>query len=62
MNRYTPTPTDSLDDLVQKAFACGRDLAPSDSRANWIDSHESSQDLIVAYHEGQAEQYENEDW
>lgn len=62
MNRYTPSTNDSLDDLIQKAFNCGRDLAPSDKRANWIDSHESSRVLILAYHEGQAEQYECEDW
>lgn len=61
-NTYAPANNDSLDALVEKAFNCGRDMHPDDPRANWIDFHKERRALIAAYHEGQAEQYENEDW
>jgi len=60
---YTPQPTDTDEQLAQRAFAAGRDLRPADTRASWIDSHPLAQDgLIASYHAGQAEQYECEDW
>ena len=63
--RYTPKPTDTLDQLAELAYACGRDLAPEDPRSRWIDGiddHELRAELTEAYHAGQAERYESEDW
>ena len=62
MSKYQPEPDDSLITLIHKAEACGRNLAPEDSRANWIDDHPEADVLTCAYHGGQAEQFCNEDW
>ena len=47
--------------MLEAAYRCGRDYAPQSSRSAWID-HVDSQDAIEAYHNGQADQFENEEW
>lgn len=61
---YTPRGGEAPGDLVELAYRCGRDLHPEDGRAAWIDDApvDVRGDLIAAYHQGQAEQYEGEAW
>lgn len=64
-NRFTPSEGDSIDTLCKKAFRCGRELKPSDWRSKWMDDLPSGEDrnaIIDSYHEGQMEQFEQEDW
>jgi len=60
---YIPCSLTSVE-VRRSAFRCGRELAPDDERAMWIDelSGELFLDAIVAYHEGQAQQFEEEMW
>ena len=60
---YSPSSLTSVE-VRRAAFRCGLELAPDDERAMWIDelSGELSLDAVVAYHEGQAQQFEEESW
>tara|TARA_R110002096_G_scaffold400072_1_gene596582 strand:- start:59 stop:247 length:189 start_codon:yes stop_codon:yes gene_type:complete len=58
-------PTDQTTDAVcDAAFICGRDLDPDDPRSEWINVLPAflRGDAEDAYHAGQAERYECEDW
>ena len=61
---YKPSPSATPEQVCQAAYNCGRDLRPNDRRASWIDELTGSQytEAVEAYHAGQAEQYECEDW
>ena len=54
---YVPVDGDTAETLSSKAFNCGRDLAPRDKRAAWLDRPEHK-GLVDVYHNGQAEQFE----
>ena len=58
---YIPVDGDTAEDLSRKAFNCGRDLAPRDKRSKWLDLPEHKE-LIDIYHNGQAEQFECEEY
>ena len=70
---YSPSSLTSAE-VRRAAFRCGLELAPDDERAAWIASLPTarSDDLgerldlylvaVVAYHEGQAQQFEEESW
>ncbi len=64
--RSTPTPrwrdpgADAPHDKqMDAARYAGLDLPPDDARAAWVERRD---DLVAAYHDGQAERYEREDW
>ena len=60
---YSPSSL-TFTEVRRAAFRCGLELAPDDERAAWIDDLSGllSLDAIVAYHEGQAQQFEEEMW
>jgi hypothetical protein len=63
-SRYVPTKHDgpkTWSSWALLAYRCGLELAPGDMRAVWIDEADDPE-LIEVYHQGQAEQYESEDW
>ena len=54
-------PETTITDMETRAFNCGRD----DTDGGWIDAMDDGdlkQMLTAAYHEGQSESYECEDW
>jgi hypothetical protein len=61
---YQPTPGATEDQVLDFARRCGRDLNPNDHRARWIDALKGAAytAAVEAYHAGQAERYECEDW
>ena len=60
---YSPSSLTSAE-VRRAAFRCGLELPPNSVRAAWIDDLEGelALDAIVAYHEGQAQQFEEEMW
>jgi len=60
---YSPSSLTSVE-VRRAAFRCGLELPPNSVRAAWIDDLEGelALDAIVAYHEGQAQQFEEEMW
>ena len=60
---YSPSSLTSAE-VRRAAFRCGLELPPNSVRAAWIDDLEGelALDAIVAYHEGEAQQYEEEMW
>lgn len=60
MIKFTPSGSESREELLTLACLCGERLHPKDARAAWIDDHDGAlgQDLIEAYHQGQSRQYE----
>lgn len=57
---------DSTTAVVDLAYKCGFELKPEDQRSKWIDEIPSLNPLrenaVDAYHAGQVDRYENEDW
>ena len=63
--RFLPAEGDTEDDLLDKAYNCGKELHPKSDKAVWIDRWPVSvlrHALINAYHAGQSERYEQENW
>ena len=73
--KYEPNDKTDPNAVCDAAFRCGRDLHPTDRRADWIDALPArlvvaGQDVAIplrgdatdAYHAGQAERYECENW
>jgi len=60
---YSPSSLTSAE-VRRAAFRCGLELPPNSVRAAWIDDLEGELgvEAIVAYHEGEAQQYEEEMW
>jgi hypothetical protein len=61
---YEPSDKTSPEAVCDAAYNCGRDLNPNDRRAQWIDTLPADlrRDAVDAYHAGQSERYECEDW
>lgn len=58
---YIPVDGDTAEDLRRKAFNCGLNLASGDERSKWLNRPEHAH-LIEVYHNGQAEQFECEEY
>lgn len=63
-HRYKPANLSAWNEVLRAAFICGRDLRPNDPRSDWIDglSDPLHSYAVAAYHNGQAERYEAENW